>query len=102
MVQAQKNEGSGCLGGYIHGKLSPFKSLTAGIGKKDRVKECVEKVKRLWKGNGVTRAMTAGVLQCRRITDVQKNAGLGMSITKEGETEDPVSRTDLCHYPTIF
>jgi hypothetical protein len=51
------------------------KSLTAEIGKKDKVKECVEKMKRVWKRNGkVTRAMTVGVLQWRRITDVQKNA----------------------------
>jgi len=54
------------------------------------VKECVEKVKRVWKRNGkVTRAMTVGVLQCRRITDVQKNAGLGNVYHKRGENRRP-------------
>jgi len=97
VVKAQRDEGGACLGEYIHGKLSSFKSLTAGIGKKDKVKECVEKVKRVWKRNGeVTRAMTVGVLQCRRITDVQKNAGLGNEYHKRGGKQKTQFRAQIC------
>lgn len=54
------------------------------------MKECVEKVKRVWKRNGkVSRAMTLGVLLCRRITDVEKNASLVNEYHKRGGNRRP-------------
>lgn len=96
MVQAQKMKGGAALGIYTW-KAKSFQIPHRRNREEGQGEGVCRKLKRVWKRNKkVARAMTVGVLQCRRITDVQKNAGLGDEYHKRGGKQKTQSRAQIC------